>query len=66
MKTRTTKKIGVVGLGAIGRPICQALDHGIPGVELAGATARDAIQFPLRYADPADRELVALLTACLA
>ncbi|HYE93860.1 MAG TPA: aspartate dehydrogenase [Terriglobales bacterium] len=41
MKTRTTKKIGVVGLGAIGRPICQALDHGIPGVELAGATARD-------------------------
>jgi uncharacterized protein (TIGR02757 family) len=28
--------------------------------------ARDAIQFPLRYADPADRELVALLTSCLA
>jgi len=27
---------------------------------------RDAIQYPLRYADPADRELVALLTACLA
>ena len=27
---------------------------------------RDAIQFPLRYPDPADRELVALLTACLA
>jgi uncharacterized protein (TIGR02757 family) len=27
---------------------------------------RDAIQFPLRYADPADREVVALLTACLA
>src|SRR5207302_5737324 len=27
---------------------------------------RDAIQYPLRYADPADREVVALLTACLA
>ncbi len=27
---------------------------------------QDAIQFPLRYPDPADRELVALLTACLA
>src|SRR5437870_4220833 len=27
---------------------------------------RDAIQYPLRYADPADREIVALLTACLA
>src|SRR5262249_61998335 len=28
--------------------------------------ARDAIQYPLRYPDAADRELVALLTACLA
>jgi uncharacterized protein (TIGR02757 family) len=27
---------------------------------------RDALQFPLRYADAADREVVALLTACLA
>jgi uncharacterized protein (TIGR02757 family) len=27
---------------------------------------RDAIQFPLRYADAADRELVSLLTCCLA
>jgi uncharacterized protein (TIGR02757 family) len=26
----------------------------------------DAIRFPLRYADPRDREVVALLTACLA
>ena len=26
----------------------------------------DAIRFPLRYPDPADREVVALLTACLA
>ena len=28
--------------------------------------ARDALQYPLRYARPDDRELVALLTACLA
>lgn len=27
---------------------------------------RDALRFPLRYADPRDREVVALLTACLA
>ena len=27
---------------------------------------RDAIQFPLRYSEPADRELVSLLTCCLA
>lgn len=27
---------------------------------------KDAIQFPLRYPDPLDREVVALLTACLA
>jgi uncharacterized protein (TIGR02757 family) len=27
---------------------------------------RDALRFPVRYADPRDRELVALLTACLA
>src|SRR5215470_16696637 len=27
---------------------------------------RDAIRFPLRYAEPRDRELVGLLTACLA
>ena len=27
---------------------------------------RDAIQFPLRYPNPADRELVSLLTCCLA
>ena len=27
---------------------------------------RDAIRFPLRYPDPADREVVALLAACLA
>jgi aspartate dehydrogenase len=32
--------VGVVGLGAIGRRVCEALDAGLPGVRLAGATAR--------------------------
>jgi uncharacterized protein (TIGR02757 family) len=34
--------------------------------DYAARTDRDAIRFPLRYADPADREVVGLLTACLA
>ena len=34
--------------------------------DYAGRVERDAIQYPLRYADPRDREVVALLTACLA
>jgi uncharacterized protein (TIGR02757 family) len=34
--------------------------------DYASRLGRDAIQFPLRYADPRDREIVALLTACLA
>jgi aspartate dehydrogenase len=34
-------KVGVVGLGAIGRPVCQALDAGIQGLALVAATARD-------------------------
>jgi aspartate dehydrogenase len=33
--------VGVVGLGAIGRRVCQALDEGLPGVTLVAATARD-------------------------
>ena len=36
------------------------------GFDYAARLDRDAIQFPLRYADPRDREVVALLTACLA
>jgi aspartate dehydrogenase len=32
--------VGVVGLGAIGRRVCRALDVGLPGLRLAGATAR--------------------------
>jgi uncharacterized protein (TIGR02757 family) len=34
--------------------------------DYAGRVERDAIRFPLRYPDTRDRELVALLTACLA
>jgi uncharacterized protein (TIGR02757 family) len=34
--------------------------------DYAARVQRDAIRFPLRYADPRDREVVALLTACLA
>ena len=34
--------------------------------DYATRVERDAIRFPLRYPDPRDRELVALLTACLA
>src|SRR6266542_4210384 len=34
-------KVGIAGLGAIGRQVCRALDAGIPGLTLAGATARD-------------------------
>ncbi len=33
--------VGIVGLGAIGRAVCRALDNGIAGQRLAGATARD-------------------------
>src|SRR2546428_764069 len=36
-----TRNVGVVGLGAIGRAVCRALDAGIPGLRLAGALARD-------------------------
>jgi len=32
--------VGVVGLGAIGRRLCEALDAGLPGLRLTGATAR--------------------------
>ena len=34
--------------------------------DYATRVERDAIRFPLRYPDPRDREIVALLTACLA
>jgi aspartate dehydrogenase len=35
------KNVGIVGLGAIGQPLCRALDQGIQGLALAGATARN-------------------------
>src|SRR5437660_12430658 len=34
-------QVGVVGLGAIGRQLCRALDEGIAGLRLAGGPARD-------------------------
>lgn len=34
-------KVGVAGLGVIGRAVCRALDDGIPGLALVAATARD-------------------------
>jgi len=34
-------RVGVVGLGAIGRKVCEALDAGLPGLTLAAVTARD-------------------------
>jgi aspartate dehydrogenase len=34
-------RVGVVGLGAIGRKVCEALDRGITGLSLAAVTARD-------------------------
>ena len=35
------QRVGVVGLGVIGREVCRALDDGIDGLALVGATARD-------------------------
>jgi aspartate dehydrogenase len=41
MRTSDTPiKVGVVGLGVIGRAVCRALDAGLPGLVLAAATAR--------------------------
>ena len=38
---RGVMRIGVAGLGAIGRQVCRALDAGLPGLVLAGAIARE-------------------------
>jgi uncharacterized protein (TIGR02757 family) len=43
-----------------------SLDRLYRDFDYASRLQRDAIQFPLRYEDPRDRELAALLTACLA
>lgn len=39
-KERAPRRVGVVGLGVIGRHVCRALDAGLGGVILAGATTR--------------------------
>lgn len=36
------RRIGILGLGTIGRAVARALAGGMPGLVLAGATARDA------------------------
>lgn len=62
-----TRKVGVAGLGVIGRAVCRALDEGLPGLELAGALARDrerAERFLKALAHPAPfLELDALVEA---
>jgi aspartate dehydrogenase len=35
------RRVGVAGLGVIGRAVCRALDGGLPGLTLAGGLARD-------------------------
>ncbi len=47
-------------------PLRDALEGLYRECDYGSRIERDAIQFPLRYPDPRDRELVALLTACLA
>ncbi len=38
----TRRRVGVAGLGVIGRAVCRALDDGIAGLVLTGGLARDA------------------------
>jgi aspartate dehydrogenase len=40
-RASVTRHVGVAGLGVIGRAVCRALDHGVPGLTLAGGLARD-------------------------
>lgn len=40
-KTRQSLRVGIAGLGVIGRQVCRAVDAGMPGVVLAGATTRN-------------------------
>jgi uncharacterized protein (TIGR02757 family) len=44
----------------------EALDRLYGDVDVASRTASDAIRYPLRYAEAADREVVGLLASCLA
>src|SRR5262249_57995778 len=59
---RAAGKRGRTPAGALREPLERLYREFDYGARLA----RDAIEFPLRYAVPDDRELVALLTACLA
>src|SRR5262245_63495021 len=52
----------MTGAGALREP----LERLYREFDYSARIARDAIEFPLRYAAPDDREVVALLTACLA
>src|SRR3990172_12953682 len=47
-------------------PLEAALNRLHRGFDWAARTPQDAIRHPLRYADPGDREVSGLLTACLA
>jgi aspartate dehydrogenase len=39
--SRPVRRVGILGLGAIGRAVARALAGGLPGLVLAGATSRD-------------------------
>ncbi len=48
------------------RALREPLDRLYREFDYSGRVERDALRFPLRYTSPRDREIVALLTACLA
>jgi uncharacterized protein (TIGR02757 family) len=48
------------------RTLREPLEHLYREFDYTARVEFDALRFPLRYADPRDREIVALLTACLA
>ena len=39
--SRPVRRVGILGLGVIGRAVARALAAGMPGLTLAGATSRD-------------------------
>lgn len=63
----TVRRVGVVGLGVIGRAVSRALDAGIPGLRLTAALARDTARadaFLRALATPVPRlDLDALVAA---
>ena len=48
------------------RTLREPLEHLYRDFDYTARVEFDAIRFPLRYAEPRDRELVGLLAACLA